>query len=201
MARRGQKEDRRVPAHARGAREARPPKLARQLDSFTCRKRPRGWCSGTRRAGNLATGRAVHAKGLPGQWLSGIRAADSRRALWEKSGHWENYKENMFTTESENRDYAIKPMNCQDMCRCSIPVCVRTATCHCATANSAHASQRSERCAARNHARTRLHAGRRHIFCTEDQILDECVNYTSLLQEGIRRFRFYRHNLQASTRP
>ncbi len=34
------------------------------------------------------------------------------RSLWEKSGHWENYKENMFTTASENRDYAIKPMNC-----------------------------------------------------------------------------------------
>ena len=34
------------------------------------------------------------------------------RSLWEKSGHWENYKENMFTTSSENRDYAIKPMNC-----------------------------------------------------------------------------------------
>ena len=34
------------------------------------------------------------------------------RSLWEKSGHWANYAENMFTTESENRDYAIKPMNC-----------------------------------------------------------------------------------------
>ena len=34
------------------------------------------------------------------------------RSLWEKSGHWDNYKENMFTTESENRVYAIKPMNC-----------------------------------------------------------------------------------------
>ena len=34
------------------------------------------------------------------------------RALWEKSGHWENYKDNMFTTESENRAYALKPMNC-----------------------------------------------------------------------------------------
>ena len=34
------------------------------------------------------------------------------RSLWERSGHWENYKENMFTTESEKRDYAVKPMNC-----------------------------------------------------------------------------------------
>ncbi len=34
------------------------------------------------------------------------------RSLWERSGHWENYRENMFTTKSENRDYAVKPMNC-----------------------------------------------------------------------------------------
>ena len=34
------------------------------------------------------------------------------RSLWERSGHWENYKDNMFTTESEKREYALKPMNC-----------------------------------------------------------------------------------------
>ena len=62
----------------------------------------------------VAAGRAVHAQGLPRQRLpGGARPADARpRSLWENTGHWENYRDNMFTTESEKRDYAVKPMNC-----------------------------------------------------------------------------------------
>ena len=84
------------------------------------------------------------------------------RSLWEKSGHWENYKDNMFTTESEKRDFAIKPMNCPG---------------HIQIFNSGHEElsrpaaalrrvrpmppQRAVRRAARHHARARVHAGRR----------------------------------------
>ena len=84
------------------------------------------------------------------------------KSLWEKTGHWENYRENMFTTESEKREYALKPMNCPG---------------HVLIFKSQHAQlprpaaalrrvrpvppQRAERRAARDHARARLHAGRR----------------------------------------
>ena len=96
------------------------------------------------------------------------------RSLWEKSGHWENYKDNMFTTESENRHYALKPMNCPG---------------HIQIFNSDLRSYRDlplrygefGQCH-RNEPSGSLHGIMRvrgftqddgHIFCTEDQILDE----------------------------
>jgi len=78
------------------------------------------------------------------------------RSLWEASGHWQNYRENMFTTESEKRDYAIKPMNCPGHVQVfkhglrSSTACARTATCRCVTRNSARATatRRRARCTA-----------------------------------------------------
>ena len=106
------------------------------------------------------------------------------RSLWEKSGHWENYKENMFTTDSENRDYAVKPMNCPG---------------HVQMFNSGLRSYRDlplrygefGSCH-RNEPSGALHGIMRvrgftqddgHIFCTEEQIQDECVAYTALSQK------------------
>jgi threonyl-tRNA synthetase len=58
------------------------------------------------------------------------------RTLWEKSGHWDNYKENMFTTSSENRDYAVKPMNCPGHVRFLIRACAVIGSCRSDTVNS-----------------------------------------------------------------
>jgi hypothetical protein len=78
-------------------------------------------------------------------------APDPRpRPVGENPGHWENYKDNMFTTESENRDYAVKPMNCPGHIQIFNRACAATATCRCATANSAPAiaTSRQGRCTA-----------------------------------------------------
>ncbi|QBC32183.1 MULTISPECIES: threonine--tRNA ligase [Pandoraea] len=124
------------------------------------------------------------------------------RALWEKSGHWENYKDNMFTTESENRAYALKPMNCPG---------------HVLIYNSALHSYRDlplrygefGQCH-RNEPSGGLHGLMRvrgftqddgHIFCTEDQILDECVNYTALLHAVYKDFGFTDMIYKVATRP
>jgi threonyl-tRNA synthetase len=124
------------------------------------------------------------------------------RSLWEKSGHWENYKDNMFTTHSENRDYAIKPMNCPG---------------HIQIFNAGLHSYRElplrygefGQCH-RNEASGALHGIMRvrgftqddgHIFCTEDQILDECVAYTALLQKVYRDFGFTDIIYKIATRP
>jgi threonyl-tRNA synthetase len=124
------------------------------------------------------------------------------RSLWEKSGHWENYRENMFTTESEKRTYAVKPMNCPG---------------HIQIYN---ARQRSYRelplrfgefgACHRNEASGALHGIMRiraftqddgHIFCTEDQILSECVAYTALLQQVYADFGFTQIVYKLATRP
>ena len=124
------------------------------------------------------------------------------RSLWERSGHWENYKDNMFTTASENRDYAVKPMNCPG---------------HVQVYNSALRSYRDlplrygefGNCH-RNEPSGALHGIMRvrgfvqddgHIFCTEDQILDECVAYTELLHKVYRDFGFEQILYKVATRP
>ena len=113
------------------------------------------------------------------------------RALWEKTGHWENYKDAMFTTESENRAYALKPMNCPG---------------HVQIFNTGIRSYRDlplrygefGQCH-RNEPSGSLHGIMRvrgftqddgHIFCTEDQILEECVAYTALLKKVYADFGF-----------
>jgi threonyl-tRNA synthetase len=124
------------------------------------------------------------------------------RSLWEKSGHWENYKENMFTTASENRDYAIKPMNCPGHVQIykarlhsyrELPLRYgEFGACH------------------RNEPSGSLHGIMRvraftqddgHVFCTEDQILEECVAFTALLQKVYRDFGFTDVIYKVSTRP
>jgi threonyl-tRNA synthetase len=124
------------------------------------------------------------------------------RRLWELTGHWENYRENMFTTESEKRDYAVKPMNCpghilifKTRVRSYRDLPLRYAefgACH------------------RNEPSGALHGLMRirgftqddgHIFCTEEQILPECVAYTALLQKVYREFGFTDIVYRVATRP
>jgi len=124
------------------------------------------------------------------------------RSLWERSGHWENYKENMFTTESEKHDYAIKPMNCPG---------------HIQVFNSDLRSYRDlplrygefGSCH-RNEPSGALHGIMRvrgfvqddgHIFCTEDQIQQECLDFTRLLQKVYADFGFTDIIYKLSTRP
>ncbi len=124
------------------------------------------------------------------------------KSLWEKTGHWDKYRENMFTTESEKRDYALKPMNCPGHILIfkqgiksyrDLPLRYgEFGQCH------------------RNEPSGGLHGIMRvrgftqddgHIFCTEDQILQECVNYTALLQKVYTDFGFKNIIYKVATRP
>jgi threonyl-tRNA synthetase len=124
------------------------------------------------------------------------------KGLWEKTGHWDNYRDNMFTTESEKREYALKPMNCPG---------------HVLIFKSALRSYRElplrygefGQCH-RNEPSGALHGIMRvrgftqddgHIFCTEDMILDECVAYTALLQKVYKDFGFTEIIYKVATRP
>jgi threonyl-tRNA synthetase len=119
------------------------------------------------------------------------------KTLWEKTGHWDKYRDNMFTTESEKREYALKPMNCPGHILIfkqgiksyrDLPLRYgEFGQCH------------------RNEPSGGLHGIMRvrgftqddgHIFCTEDQILKECVDYTTLAAEGLHRLRLQEHHLQ-----
>jgi threonyl-tRNA synthetase len=122
--------------------------------------------------------------------------------LWKRTGHWDNFRENMFFTASENRDYAVKPMNCPG---------------HILIYNKGVRSYRDlpmrygefGSCH-RNEPSGALHGLMRvrgfvqddgHIFCTEDQILDECVAFTALLQKVYRDFGFQEVIYRIATRP
>jgi threonyl-tRNA synthetase len=124
------------------------------------------------------------------------------RSLWEKTGHWDKYRENMFTTESEKRDYALKPMNCPGHILIfkqgiksyrDLPLRYgEFGNCH------------------RNEPTGGLHGIMRvraftqddgHIFCTEDMILPECVAYTALLQQVYKDFGFTDIIYKVATRP
>ncbi len=124
------------------------------------------------------------------------------KGLWEKTGHWDKYRENMFTTESEKRDYALKPMNCpghiliyKQGVRSYRDLPLRYGEfgqCH------------------RNEPSGGLHGIMRvraftqddgHIFCTEDQILAECSAFTALLQKVYADFGFSNIIYKVSTRP
>jgi threonyl-tRNA synthetase len=124
------------------------------------------------------------------------------KSLWEKTGHWQNYRENMFTTESEKREYALKPMNCPG---------------HVLIFKSALRSYRElplrygefGQCH-RNEPSGALHGIMRirgftqddgHIFCTEDHILEECVAYTTQLQAVYKDFGFTDILYKIATRP
>ncbi len=124
------------------------------------------------------------------------------RALWEKTGHWDKYRDAMFTTESEKRDYALKPMNCPGHILIfkqgiksyrDLPLRYgEFGQCH------------------RNEPTGGLHGIMRvrgftqddgHIFCTEDMILPECVAYTALLQKVYADFGFKDIIYKVATRP
>lgn len=124
------------------------------------------------------------------------------RSLWERSGHWAKYRDNMFTTESENRYYALKPMNCPG---------------HIQIFNSKLRSYRDlplrigefGQCH-RNESSGSLHGLMRvrgftqddgHIFCTEDQILAECEAFTALVQKVYKTFGFTDIAYKVATRP
>ncbi|TAM89257.1 MAG: threonine--tRNA ligase [Candidimonas sp.] len=123
-------------------------------------------------------------------------------SLWKKTGHWDNYAENMFTTESENRVYGLKPMNCPGHVQIfksglhsyrDLPLRYgEFGQCH------------------RNEPSGSLHGLMRvrgftqddgHIFCAEDQLLDECAAYTRLLRKVYADFGFNDILYKVSTRP
>jgi threonyl-tRNA synthetase len=124
------------------------------------------------------------------------------RVLWEQSGHWDKYRDAMFTTESEKREYALKPMNCPGHILIfkqgiksyrDLPLRYgEFGQCH------------------RNEPTGSLHGIMRvraftqddgHIFCTEDMILGECVAYTALLQKVYADFGFKDIIYKVATRP
>jgi threonyl-tRNA synthetase len=124
------------------------------------------------------------------------------KTLWEKTGHWDKYRDNMFTTESEKREYALKPMNCPGHILIfkqgiksyrDLPLRYgEFGQCH------------------RNEPTGGLHGIMRvrgftqddgHIFCTEDMILQECTDYTTLLQKVYADFGFTNIIYKVATRP
>ena len=124
------------------------------------------------------------------------------QGLWEKTGHWDKYSDNMFFTESEKRQYALKPMNCPGHILIykqgiksyrDLPLRLgEFGQCH------------------RNEPSGSLHGIMRvrgftqddgHIFCTEEQILDECTAYTALLQKVYADFGFHHIRYKVATRP
>ncbi|MFI8616215.1 threonine--tRNA ligase [Acidovorax sp. NPDC077693] len=124
------------------------------------------------------------------------------KQLWETTGHWDKYHENMFTTESEKREYALKPMNCPGHILIykqgiksyrDLPLRYgEFGACH------------------RNEPTGGLHGIMRvrgftqddgHIFCTEEQVLEECANYTALVQKVYKDFGFTNIIYKVATRP
>ncbi len=124
------------------------------------------------------------------------------RSLWEKSGHWENYRDNMFTTASENRDYAVKPMNCPGHVQIfnSGLHSYRELPLRLAEFGSCH----------RNEPSGALHGIMRvrgftqddaHIFCTEAQVEQEVADFIVMLQKVYADFGFDDVLVKLSTRP
>ncbi|WAJ35851.1 threonine--tRNA ligase [Pseudomonas sp. GOM7] len=124
------------------------------------------------------------------------------RILWERSGHWSNYAENMFTTSSENRDYAVKPMNCP----CHVQIfnqglkSYRDLPLRLAEFGACH----------RNEPSGALHGIMRvrgftqddaHIFCTEEQVKKEAADFIKLTLQVYQDFGFTDVSMKLSTRP
>ncbi len=124
------------------------------------------------------------------------------RTLWEKSGHWDKFKEDMFTTSSENRDYAVKPMNCP----CHVQIfnqglrSYKDLPIRLSEFGSCH----------RNEPSGTLHGLMRvrnfvqddgHIFCSEDQVQSEVSNFIDLVFEVYKTLGFEKISIKLSTRP
>lgn len=124
------------------------------------------------------------------------------KTFWEKSGHWQNYKDNMFTTQSEKREYAVKPMNCPGHVQIfnhglrsyrDLPMrLAEFGSCH------------------RNEPSGALHGLMRvrgfvqddaHIFCTEEQITQEARAFNELVMKIYRQFGFEHVDVKLSLRP
>jgi threonyl-tRNA synthetase len=124
------------------------------------------------------------------------------KTLWEKSGHWQNYRDNMFTTQSESRDYAVKPMNCPGHIQIfnSALHSYRDLPLRLAEFGSCH----------RNEPSGSLHGLMRvrgftqddaHIFCMESQIESEVADFIKMLYEVYKDFGFNDVIVKLSTRP
>tara|TARA_Y100000287_G_scaffold166211_1_gene148661 strand:- start:2387 stop:3688 length:1302 start_codon:yes stop_codon:yes gene_type:complete len=124
------------------------------------------------------------------------------RTLWEKSGHWDKFKEDMFTTSSENRDYAVKPMNCP----CHVQIfnqglrSYKDLPIRLSEFGSCH----------RNEPSGTLHGLMRvrnfvqddgHIFCSEDQVQSEVSNFIDLVFDVYKTLGFEKISIKLSTRP
>jgi threonyl-tRNA synthetase len=124
------------------------------------------------------------------------------QGLWEKTGHWDKYRENMFVTESEKRDYALKPMNCPGhilIFKQGIKS-YRDLPLRFGEFGQCHRNEPSGGL----HGIMRVRAFTQddgHIFCTEDQIQAEVVAFTTLLQKVYRDFGFTDIIYKLSTRP
>ena len=124
------------------------------------------------------------------------------QGLWEKTGHWDKYRENMFVTESEKRDYALKPMNCPGhiiIFKQGIKS-YRDLPLRFGEFGQCHRNEPSGGL----HGIMRVRAFTQddgHIFCTEDQIQSEVVAFTTLLQKVYRDFGFTDIDYKLSTRP
>ena len=123
-------------------------------------------------------------------------------SLWQKSGHWENYQENMFTTDSENRSYALKPMNCPGHIQIykSNMHSYRELPLRYGEFGQCHRNEPSGSL----HGMMRLRGFTQddgHIFCTPEQILEECTEFTSLLQKVYKDFGFKEVIYKIATRP
>ena len=124
------------------------------------------------------------------------------RSLWEKSGHWDKFQAMMFTTHSENRDYAVKPMNCP----CHIQVfnqglkSYRDLPLRLAEFGSCHRNEPSGTLAGIMRVRN-FTQDDAHIFCTEAQIQDEVAQFIDLLQQVYAEFGFSDIVVKLSTRP
>jgi threonyl-tRNA synthetase len=124
------------------------------------------------------------------------------KALWEKTGHWDKYRENMFVTESEKRDYALKPMNCPGhiiIFKQGIKS-YRDLPLRYGEFGQCHRNEPSGGL----HGIMRVRAFTQddgHIFCTEDQIQSEVKAFTTLLQQVYKDFGFTNILYKLSTRP
>ncbi|WP_408596670.1 threonine--tRNA ligase [Limnohabitans sp.] len=124
------------------------------------------------------------------------------QSLWEKTGHWDKYRDNMFVTESEKRDYALKPMNCPGhiiIFKQGIKS-YRDLPLRFGEFGQCHRNEPSGGL----HGIMRVRAFTQddgHIFCTEDQIQAEVVAFTTLLQKVYRDFGFTDIIYKLSTRP
>ncbi len=179
-------------------------KLARQLDLFHMQEttpgmvfwHPRGWILWQ------AVEQYMRVKFREHGYQEVRTPTIMDRTLWEKSGHWENYRDNMFTTSSENRDYAVKPMNCPAHVQIynhglhsyrDLPLrLAEFGSCH------------------RNESSGSLHGLMRvrgftqddaHIFCTESQVQDEVSSFIVMLNEVYKDFGFSEVIVKLSTRP